>query len=354
MNLNGLTVKALRSLVSSNSIPNHSSLKKKDDLIRALTSMNLSTAPSLTTQESVIDKSSAKALFFSKCDDKAKNDKYNKMREEILESILDNKYDMFISDEEYGIYWKNLKEQWGTVLQKIYAKPYDSIKIKQKGGRAYNYDFDVSYLKDKQVVDTLKVEFKCGGTIIGEIPQFFNADANKLFLPGYASWFYDNYVTKKEPWTKFEAVSKETYMKEIYKNSSKIPYFNKLYDAEKADKDLYKLKANLTAESIATWLDSNYKNLELEELSKEFIRSQSAKIFVLWDKDTFYVDTFDKDELTVSKIVGIKNKNVILVNSQNSKIQYELLLRWKNHLGVLKPAWQISMKRLAEHAQSQS
>ena len=304
--------------------------------------------------KSDVDKSSAKALFFSKCDDKAKNDKYNKMREEILESILDNTYDKFISDEEYGIYWKNLKEQWATVLQKIYAKPYDSIKIKQKGGRAYNYDFDVLYLKDKQVVDTLKVEFKCGGTIIGEIPQFFNADANKMFLPGYTSWFYDNYVTKKEPWTKFEVVSKETYMKEIYKNSSKISYFNKLYDAEKADKDLYKLKANLTKDSIADWLDSNYKNLELEELSKEFIRSQSAKIFVLWDKDTFYVDTFDKDELTVSKIVGIKNKNVILVNSQNSKIQYELLLRWKNHLGVLKPAWQISMKRLVAPTQSQS
>lgn len=352
MDLTRLTVKALKSLVSTNNISGYSRLKKKDDLIRALNSMSITS--SLTTQESAIDKTSAKLLFFSKCDDKAKNDKYNKMREEILESVLDGMYDKYTNDEEYGIYWKNLKEQWATVLQKICVKPYDSIKIKQKGGRTYNYDFEISYFKDKNVVDTLKVEFKCGGTIIEEIPQFFNADANKSFLPGYASWFYDNYVTKKEPWTKFEPVSKETYMKEIYKNSSKISYFNKLYDAEKTDKELHKLKGNLTKESIATWLDSNYKNLDLEELSKEFIRSQCDKIFILWDKDTFYVDTFDKNELTVSTIVGIKNKNVILVNSQNSKIQYELLLRWKNHLGVLKPAWQISMKRLAEHTQSQS
>jgi hypothetical protein len=166
-------------------------------------------------------------------------------------------------------------------------------------------------------------------------------------LPGYAEWFYDHYVIKESPWKDYDPPSKTTYMKEIYKNSSKVDFFNKLYKAEKENKSIYDEKSEKTKESISIWLEKNYKNLKLDELSKEFIRSQGDKIFVLWDRDTFHKDTLDKGELDVSSIKGIKNNNTILINSKNNKIQYALLLRWKNHLGILKPAWQISMKRLA-------
>ena len=108
----------------------------------------------------------------------------------------------------------------------------------------------------------------------------------------------------------------------------------------------YKEKQKLTAQSITQWLEENYKKLDLEELSKEFIRSQENKVFLLWNKDTFTIDKFEKDELEVITIIGLnKQKNSIIVNSK--KIQYSMLLRWKNHLGVLKPAWQISMKRIS-------
>ena len=293
------------------------------------------------TESTNININHARELFFSKCDDKGKNDKYNKLREEILANILSDKYKSFMDD----IYWKNIKDGWNTILGKAFKKPFDTLKIIPKGGRRFNYDFDVQYHKDNKLVETLKIEFKYGGKVIDEIPQFFNADANKSFLKGYAEWFYDTYVTKQSPWKDFEPPSKEIYMREIYKNSSKIVFFKKLYEAEK-DKEFYNKKSLLVKESIATWLEENYKKLNLKELSNEFIRSQNDKVFILWDKDTFYIDIFEKDELTVSNIIGIKNKNTILINSQNNKIQYELLLRWKNHLGVLKPAWQISMKRI--------
>ena len=297
----------------------------------------------IITDKTKINVSHAKSLFFSKCDDKGKNDEYNKLREIILANILDDTtYKSFMEDTIEGIYWINLKNQWNDVLIKIYGKPFDSIKIKQKGGRGYNYDFDITFNNK----DLFKVEFKSGAKIIEKIPQFFNADANKLFLPGYAEWFYDNYVTKKSPWKDYDPPSKEIYMKEIYKNTSKVDFFNKLYEKEKINRLIYGEKRDKTNKSIAEWLETNYTKLNLEELSKEFIRSQSDKVFVLWDGDTFNIDTLDKDELVVNNIVGIKNNNTILVNSKNSKIQYALLLRWKNHLGVLKPAWQISMKRI--------
>ena len=44
------------------------------------------------------------------------------------------------------------------------------------------------------------------------------------------------------------------------------------------------------------------------------------------------------------KYIGIKNNNTILVKSEN--YMYELLLRWRNHKGILNPAWQIKVKQL--------
>jgi hypothetical protein len=352
MDLSKETLKSLRTLATTHKISGRSKLNK-DGLITALNktlknkknSMDARTnvCPTITETTSV-NKNHVRELFFSKCDDKGKNDKYNKLREEILANILEDKYKTFMDDEIEGKFWKLLQNQWKEVLEKISTKEDDSIEIKQKGGRAFNYDFDVIYKKDNKVLETIKVEFKSGATMIDEIPQFFNADANKKFLPGYAEWFYDNYVTKKEPFTKYEAPSKEKYLKEIYKNVSKLEFFIKLKEDEK-NKEFYKLKQKETVNSINEWLEENYKKIDLNELSKEFIRSQENKVFLLWNKDIFTIDKFEKDELDVTTIVGLnKQKNSIIVNSK--KIQYSMLLRWKNHLGVLKPAWQISMKRL--------
>ena len=299
------------------------------------------------SEKTSVNKTYARTLFFSKCDDKGNNDKYNKLREEILANILNDTYKAFIEDSEEGKYWINLQEQWNNVLSKLSSTEYNNIHIKQKGGRAYNYDFDINYIKDKQVLETIKVEFKCGGIKIDNIPQFFNADANKSFLLGYAEWFYDNYVKKNDLWMKYDPPSKEIYMKEIYKNESKIEFFKKIKEDEK-DKVFYKSKQEETAKSIKIWLEENYKLLKLDELSKEFLRSQGDKIFILWNKDTFYIDKFNKEDLEVDTIVKIKNNNTIVVNSKSNNIQYNMLLRWKNHSGILKPAWQISMKRLVK------
>jgi hypothetical protein len=364
MELASLSVKALRTLASAQKIKGRSTLKK-EGLITALSASKNTTLKNkknkpmevetvketvcpIVSESTSVNKNHVRELFFSKCDDKGKNDKYNKLREEILANILEDTYKSFKDDEEEGRFWILLQNQWKEVLDKISKKEHDTIQIKQKGGRGYNYDFDIMYKKDNKVLETIKVEFKCGarGTTIDEIPQFFNADANKKFLLGYAEWFYDNYITKKEIFIKFDPPSKEKYLKEIYKNVSKLEFFNKLKNEEK-DKEFYKLKQKETVNSITQWLEENYKKLDLEELTKEFIRSQENKVFLLWNKDTFAIDKFEKDELEVITIVGLnKQKNSIIVNSK--KIQYSMLLRWKNHLGVLKPAWQISMKRLVK------
>jgi len=362
MELNKLTLKDLRSLATEQKLEGRSRYTRKNDLVTALslsTSKNTTLKNKVTkvmeecpvvTDNTSVTKLHARELFFSKCDDKGLNDKYNKLREEILENILGVKYKSFIEDNEEGKYWLLLQRGWKDILDKISKKEHDTIYIKQKGGRRNNYDFDVKYMKGKQVIQTIKVEFKCGGKNIEELPQIVSLDANKSFLVGYASWFYDNYVTKEDPWTRFKDItpSKEIYLKEIYKNESKNKFFIALKEEEK-DKDYYNLKSKKTADSIRKWLEENYKNLDLKKLSEEFTRTQKDKIIILWDKNNFNIDSIDENDLNVTSIIGLQNNpkgTSILVKSESNKIQYSMLLRWKNHLGVLKPAWQVSVSRL--------
>ena len=57
----------------------------------------------------------------------------------------------------------------------------------------------------------------------------------------------------------------------------------------------------------------------------------------------FYKDTINIDELTVTKIEKITKNTLVLQTNSTSKIN--MLLRWKNHAGILFPAWQISITR---------
>ena len=367
MDLSKLTLKELKTLASSYKLKGRSTYKRKDDLVTALNNTlkkKIETQQNEKCEEQTIStrlkkqkiynikNSDVLLLFFSACAGRENNDVYNDMREYILANIISNKFKEYFDDPEYGSKWRLLKSSWTECLDTLFKstsdKTYDSINIIKRGGRKYNYDFEIEYLYIEKVVHTIRnIEFKHGGSSISEIPQFFNAIANKPFLPGYAEWFYDNYVCKEDPWIRFNDMlpTKEQYMKEIYKNKSNNKFFINLKSHE-TDQEYYKLKQEKTAESIKVWLNENYIDLDLKELSKEFIRSQSGKIFILWNKDNFHIDTFDESELNVTHIVGIKNNNSILINSESGIIQYAMLLRWKNQLGVLLPAWQISMKRI--------
>jgi hypothetical protein len=355
MELSKLKVKELKSLAKSRGLKGYSKYKK-DALINLLNNEEISKpceVVSIKKQKDYdIKNSDIVLLFFSVCVGRENNDIYNDMREYILSHILSDKFKEYFDDSEYGSKWNLLKISWKECLDTLFTstckKEYDSINIIKKGGRKNNYDFNIEYLLNKKVIHTISnIEFKNGASSISGTPQFLNSPANKPFLLGYPEWFYDNYVCKEDPWTRFKDTrpSKEQYMKDIYKDKSKNKFFIKLKEEEK-DKEYYKLKQVKTAESIKIWLNENYKNLNLKEVTKEFIRTQNGKIFILWDKDTFNIDTFDQPELSVKTIVGINRDNSILVNSESNKIQYKMLLRWKNQLGVLYPAWQISMKPL--------
>jgi hypothetical protein len=109
---------------------------------------------------------------------------------------------------------------------------------------------------------------------------------------------------------------------------------------------LKKVKNEIVTKSIDDYLQ-NHLNFDFDSFEKKLNESQGDKIYMLWNDSKF-----SKSEITELKIIksltvkpnGSKGVNTIIINSSSGK-EFHFLLRWKNHRGVLYPAWQISIKK---------
>jgi hypothetical protein len=281
------------------------------------------------------------------------NDKNNNIRENVL-LILHDPPATFMSDPVHGDMWKTMSSKWKTFLSTLCNEKYNNIQVKRLGGRGNNHDFIINFLDNNISVKTIhKAEFKHNSNSIENLPQYFNAPEKKRYIEkSYAEYFYDNYIdricalsdTLIKP-------SKKQYMKYIYGSVySKDKFFVRLKEIEHT---IQSEKKSIVCESIKTYLELYSSTLNINMLTDDIKRTQRGKIFILWDCKNFKSDAFLDNEFEIENIVKIKNNNVIVVKSKHGTI-HNLLLRWKNHLGILYPAWQISLERLVECVQSQS
>jgi hypothetical protein len=103
-------------------------------------------------------------------------------------------------------------------------------------------------------------------------------------------------------------------------------------------------KNKVVNESITAYLTKYGKDVNIEFFKEKLKSSQDDKIFLMWSKShRFCIDTFLESEKNDITYHSIKRGNAIQL--QSGTTMYSLLLRWKNHKGILNPAWQISMKR---------
>jgi hypothetical protein len=279
------------------------------------------------------------------------NDTSNTMREKILIDAFNGKTTEMFEDPTFGSDWRRITELFTNAINELGGE--GPITVASRGGRKNNYDFLVTRSDCKH-----KVEFKFGGTSVQTIPEFFNPAANKSFHDVlYADYFYDNYITEIAGLYGLTPPPKPVYMKEIYKNSSKHAFFKDFKAAEEAHRELYVQKKKLVAVSIQNYLEQVKDSTHLETISAEFMRSQSGKRFLIYSSGKFHHDQISDAELTAKNVVGIRNGNLLIIQSEEPGTTHEMLLRWKNHLGILFPAWQISMRRSAKRedtSQSQS
>lgn len=275
---------------------------------------------------------------------KESNDDNNNRREIVL-TYLYNPPAEFLADD----YWALMNKKWRDFLSTLCDKPYDDVRFKRMGGRKYNYDLEITFLNSKEPVCIVKAEFKHNANSIDGLPEYLSPAANKPYFDmTYGDYFYDNYVDKVCSLSEQARMLKPTkpeYIKVLYQNEyKKNPFFSCLYESELADKEFYKSKAGLVKESIKNYLETYLPTVNLKKISDDIRERQQGKVFILWNLKDFKSDFIRDDEMEIVDASRIKNNNTILAVSKAGTV-HEMLLRWKNHLGVLYPAWQISLTR---------
>lgn len=219
----------------------------------------------------------------------------------------------------------------------------DSFTLVQKAGRKYNYDFDAVFQIGGATIKIEKLEFKHNATEITDLPQFLSLGANALpFGVLYAAFYYDKYlaayvatdagITEPIP-------DRATYLSKVYNNNyDSLPFFRQLYSRESTAKAA---KGKIVNASIAEYLAIHGTSIDKAAISDALWKRQEGKKFLLWNCRTFNIRELTREDLTVTEIVRVHRGNTLIVKSATQI--FGLLLRWKNHKGILYPAWQIKL-----------
>lgn len=290
----------------------------------------------------------ASIKIFFEASSREENDAANKVRESILKVVHDPPANC-LSHPEFGALWKRVNEAWMGVLHEVATRtsvsPYTSIKVTMRGGRKYNYDADVYYLNGSQVVGQQKIEFKYGGTSIGALPQFLSLQAKfQLFENTYDRFWYELYLPKYldcDPGITESKPTLDTYLSQVTKVKSNHSFFVQLKEREKFFKDE---KNRIVNESITAYLNRFGSSINIPVFTEKVQTSQQGKIYLLWSEGKFHIDSLKDDEMREFAFDSVRNGNILQVKAGTA--MYCLLLRWRNHKGILNPAWQIGLKRI--------
>lgn len=279
-------------------------------------------------------------LFFSAGKSRGTNDTNNKIREDLLLMLIHPPED-YLMDNTYGNQWQIMATKWKEFLYTLCDKEFDDIFIKKIANRK-RFDLEINYLKNKEIVHQVLGEFKHNCKTISKLPQYYSPAENKRYISeSYANYFYDNYLDEICKLTNMPKLDKESYLKHVYQHNYSVnDFFVKLKESENT---YYKEKRKIVHESIKTYLSTYGNQLSIKSLEDD-ITSQQTKTFILWDCNQFYSEKIQPNELEIERIEKIKNNNTIVLLSKAGS-RHNMLLRWRNHLGVLYPAWQISLER---------
>lgn len=279
---------------------------------------------------------------------RATNDAMNNVREKKVLKFLCNPPKEYLDDIEYGDKWRCVHNEFKNIVQKIAEETqiptYDSIDIELKGGRKYNYDANLYYYNDTNLVAERHIEFKNGCSRINNLPQILSLQARfNLFKVSYDEYYYDNYIDNYiacDPFITASKPSRDEYLKNVTKtNYECTPFFSQLKNRENFFKDK---KDNIVNNSITNYLTQYGNEINTTRFSEKIRESQTNKLYIMWSNGKFYLDKINNEDMNNITYHSIKNGNAIEVKTCSAI--YSLLLRWRNHKGILNPAWQISVK----------
>ena len=280
---------------------------------------------------------------------KGLNDKNNKTRENIIGAIINDK----VPVEFYEIpRWLEIKNSVLQYLTELHETPYDKIECKHKGGRKFNFDFNIIFYFQGLEPRVYNIELKFNASTIDEAPQFVSPMKPSQYLSAsYEDYYYTNYLNRlAETVTGLPLPSKEVYMAQIHTNKPKcVKDFQELYyqGCQASSKftnnethiKFYEQAKQLSNESISSFIAQTDLNIVL--LSEYLQESQKGKIYMLYSDGNFTKQSADLKDYVISSVVKNPLKFRYECLSANGK-KITVLLRWKNGNGIAFPAFQIS------------
>ncbi len=224
-----------------------------------------------------------------------------------------------------------LKAKWMEILGTL-CPGAARCHMTRLAGRRHHHDFDLEFrTADGAPIRTVKLEFKFGPERIIDLPQVLQVPA-----PEYAEFFWDRgYVQKYRELDPEipEPPERTGYLKEVRKVTSSVPFFAVAKEREDVARES---KFALVNQSITEFLNEfRYKIHLLDHVRK----TQSGKVFLMWSPrhQKFAIDELGPNDFEISGEPTILNGNVLVMGP------WRFLLRWKNHKGILNPAWQIKI-----------
>jgi len=274
-----------------------------------------------------------------------KNDETNKIRERLL-LLLSNIPKEYLEHPEFGERWRNVHNAWIEALKLVAEKGgvgiYTSTQINLKGGRGSNFDFEAMYYNDTTLLTTGKIEFKYGVDKINDLPQFASPSVRTApFLEEkYDAFYYLNYLPKYlalDPGITEPLPSIDDYLKSTNcTNYSVTPFIAQLRSRELIAQTA---KVRLVNASIEDYLTKYGSSINLDSFAQIVREKQLDKSYLLWSKGKFHYDSISESQITNMTFKQIRNGNTIELMSGSTR--YDLRLRWRNHHGILMPAWQV-------------
>jgi hypothetical protein len=299
--------------------------------------------PSINYNTNTLQYSSINSFVSS---EKKSNDKNNKERENILGAIINDKIPTIYYTESNR--WKQMKNSITDYIHRLHSETeIQTIKCQHKGGRKFNYDFEII------INDTIQynIELKFNASQISDAPQFVSPMKPSQYLSSsYEEYYYDNYLQQLATQGNLSIPERDTYLHQIHSPSPKCmdlfqqKYYNGCEQSSKftnkeEDIEFYKTAKRLSNESITTFIEQN--TLDIEKLSKYLQDTQDTKYYMLYNNNKFHKETINMDEY---KLISCENqgKKYRFVATAQTGNKISILLRWKNGNGIAFPAFQIS------------
>ena len=280
---------------------------------------------------------------------KGLNDKNNKTRENLVAAIINGK----IPNEYYELpEWNTLHTSIREYIQELdNTKKYIRAVCTNKGGRKFNYDFNVVVYYEDGTNYSYNIELKFNASSIDETPQFVSPMKPSQYMSNvYEDYYYDNYLSQLAVESGLELPARETYLKQIHTNNPKcMKPFQDLYymgckqssqyTGDPAHIKFYESAKKLSHESITSFIEKT--ELNIEALSEYLLTSQNNKIYMLYSGTQFIVQRPNMDDYRIENVTKNPEKNRYECVSKTG-VKLNVLLRWKNGNGIAFPAFQIS------------